>query len=299
MASARPSATRPGHEPAPSARAPHADAGQRGDRGRQRAHVVGVEDALLAARRRRRARSPRRRRAPGRRGAVGPRRAAGQPQAGDERDAASGSSQAIWPPTCALNIRHRPGGAAERRPPPPTAAALAEDPAEAVVAEDQVPDRAVGAAADVRLRARPERHGERPRGADGDHRDAGESSWRTRASSRGGPASRYAAPSAGTTIQPCSIFVMNARPTTAPHQARYSSRPDSIARTVQAGGATSSRTSSASGLLTRADRDRHRRERERRRRRASPAAGPNTRRTVAYSSADGGDRAERLRQQDR
>jgi hypothetical protein len=47
--------------------------------------------------------------------------------------------------------------------------------AEAVVAEDQVPDRAVRAAADVRPRGRrPERHGERPRRADGDHREAGE-----------------------------------------------------------------------------------------------------------------------------
>ena len=53
----------------------------------------------------------------------------------------------------------------------------------------------------------------------------------TRVSSAGGPASRYAAASAGTTIQPCSIFVMNARPTTTPHRTRCFVRPDSSART--------------------------------------------------------------------
>ena len=106
------------------------------------------------------------------------------------------------------------------------------------------------------------------------------SSPRTRASSRGGPASAYAAASAGTTIQPCSIFVMNARPTTAPAHARCLVRPDSIARSVNHADATSRSTSSASGLFTRAI--------------ATvtgvsasaaaasrPAAGPKARRTVA------------------
>ena len=59
------------------------------------------------------------------------------------------------------------------------------------------------------------------------------SSWRTRTGSEGLPASRYAAPSAGTTIQPCSILVMKARPTIAPASARCLPRPDSIARTVK------------------------------------------------------------------
>ena len=107
-------------------------------------------------------------------------------------------------------------------------------------------------------------------------------SWRSRVPSAGGPASRYAAPSAGTIIQPCSIFVMNARPTSAPHHARCFVRPDSSARTSRWAAPTMSRTSSASGLLTRAI--------------ATvtgvsasavaaaiPATGPNARRTVACS----------------
>src|SRR3954447_24461666 len=55
----------------------------------------------------------------------------------------------------------------------------------------------------------------------------------TRVPSAGGPASRYAPASAGTTIQPCSILVMNASPTTTPAQARCFVAPDSIARTVR------------------------------------------------------------------
>ena len=78
------------------------------------------------------------------------------------------------------------------------------------------------------------------------------SSPRNRASSDGGPASAYAAASAGTTIQPWSIFVMKARPTTAPAHARCLVRPVSTARSVNHADATSRRTSSASGLLTRA-----------------------------------------------
>src|SRR3954451_14867601 len=77
------------------------------------------------------------------------------------------------------------------------------------------------------------------------------SNWRMRTASRGGPASRYAAPSAGTTIQPCSIFVMNARPTTTPAHTSVRVRPDWIARTTRYADSTSSNTSSASGLFTR------------------------------------------------
>jgi hypothetical protein len=76
-------------------------------------------------------------------------------------------------------------------------------------------------------------------------------SWRIRAPSAGGPASRYAAPSAGTIIQPCSILVMNARPTSRPHQTRCFVRPDSSARTRRYAAPTINSTSSASGLLTR------------------------------------------------
>src|SRR4051812_4646156 len=109
-------------------------------------------------------------------------------------------------------------------------------------------------------------------------------SWRTRVSSFGGPANRYAPASAGTTIQPSSIFVMKARPTTAPHHTRYRVRPVSIARTTRYAETISRRISSASGLLTRPT--------------ATitgvtasaapairPATGPKTRRTVALSTA--------------
>src|SRR3954454_76439 len=92
--------------------------------------------------------------------------------------AANGSSHATWPPTCSLNIRHRPDVPPKDGPPPPPnepppppgpppppprrpaegrppaspdrpapaarpAALGAGQAAEAVVAEDQVPDRAV------------------------------------------------------------------------------------------------------------------------------------------------------------
>src|SRR5690349_1920738 len=77
------------------------------------------------------------------------------------------------------------------------------------------------------------------------------SSCRMRTDSRGGPASRYAAPSAGTTIQPCSILVMNASPTTTPAQTSVRVRPDWIARTTRYAESTSRNTSSASGLFTR------------------------------------------------
>jgi len=55
------------------------------------------------------------------------------------------------------------------------------------------------------------------------------SSWRIRTETRGGPASRYAAASAGTIIHPCSIFVMKARPTTAPHHTSAPQVPDEYA----------------------------------------------------------------------
>ncbi len=69
---------------------------------------------------------------------------------------------------------------------------------------------------------------------------------RTRTASRGGPAIRSVAVSAGTTIQPCSILVMNARPTKTPAQTRCLVRPDSTARSVAHADATSSSTSSGS-----------------------------------------------------
>src|SRR3954469_2339374 len=109
-------------------------------------------------------------------------------------------------------------------------------------------------------------------------------SWRIRTGSRGGPARRYAAASAGTTIQPWSIFVMNARPTTTPHHSRNLVRPVSIARTTSQAEATISRTSSASGMSTRAIATVIG-EIASAAAAASPATGPNTRRTVAYSSA--------------
>src|SRR3954469_17440501 len=106
----------------------------------------------------------------------------------------------------------------------------------------------------------------------------------SRVSSRGGPASTYAAASAGTTIQPWSIFVMNARPTTTPHHSRNLVRPVSIARTTSQAEATISTTSSASGMSTRAIATVIG-EIASAAAAASPATGPNTRRTVAYSSA--------------
>src|SRR4051795_11707280 len=108
-------------------------------------------------------------------------------------------------------------------------------------------------------------------------------SRRIRTERRGGPASRYVAASAGTTIQPWSILVMKARPTKTPAHTRCFVRPDSTARSVAQPEATSSSTSSGSGMSTRAS--------------ASvtgespsiaaartPATGPNARRTVANSS---------------
>src|SRR3954447_11897627 len=103
----------------------------------------------------------------------------------------------------------------------------------------------------------------------------------SRVSSRGGPASRYAAASAGTTIQPWSIFVMNARPTAAPHHSRNLVRPVSTARTTNHADATMSRASSASGMSTRAMAT-VTGEIASAKAATSPAAGPNTRRTVAY-----------------
>jgi len=67
-------------------------------------------------------------------------------------------------------------------------------------------------------------------------------SCRTRVQNDGRPATRYAATRAGTTIQPCSIFVMNASPTSAPHQARCLVRPDSTARIKNQPEATSRST---------------------------------------------------------
>ena len=77
-------------------------------------------------------------------------------------------------------------------------------------------------------------------------------SWPSRLPSAGGPARTYAAPSAGAIIHPCSILVMNARPTSAPQNNRCFVLPDSSARTRKYAAATISRTSSASGLFTRA-----------------------------------------------
>ena len=112
---ARPRAARPapqGHEPAGR---------QRRDRRRERADVVRVEDALLGGEDDAWtiAHTPNRIQ-PARRGPC--ERACGSAtgrRAGST--AASGSSQAIWPPTCSLNSRHSPGSAAEAAalPPPP------------------------------------------------------------------------------------------------------------------------------------------------------------------------------------
>ena len=240
------------------------------------------------SRRPRRARAPRARRARGRRGAgrCAPRGGSATGRT-TRQTAASGSSQAICPPTCALNIRQQAGGAAEAAPPPPMPLALAEDPAEAVVAEDQVPDGAVGRAADVGLRAGPERDGERPRGADGDHRQRP----RRRAGGRGRaapacPPAGTRAPSAGTTIQPCSILVMNARPTTAPASARCLPRPDSIARTVKYAEATSSRIEQRVGVVDAGDGDRDRRQRQR----GAPRSGRRRHRRRAGRSRTAGRR---------
>ena len=101
--------------------------------------------------------------------------------------------------------------------PPP----VAEEAAEAVVAEDQVPDRAVRRCRRCTASSPGQSVTASGHAAlDRDHRDARDASWRTRTEQRGGPASRYAAASAGTTIQPWSIFVMKARPTTRPPSAR-------------------------------------------------------------------------------
>jgi len=110
------------------------------------------------------------------------------------------------------------------------------------------------------------------------------SSWRTRTAGRGGPATRYVAARAGTIIHPWSIFVMNASPTTAPHHARCFVRPDSSARTSSQAASTSRSTRSASGLLTRPTAIATG-ETASSAAAAMPAAGPSTRRTVAYSSA--------------
>src|SRR3954466_14026962 len=109
-------------------------------------------------------------------------------------------------------------------------------------------------------------------------------SCQSRVSSRGGPASRYAAASAGTIIQPWSIFVMKASPTIAPHHTRNFVRPGSTALTSSHAEATMSRTTSASGMSTRAIAT-VTGESASVAPAASAAIGPNTRRTVAYKSA--------------
>ena len=97
------------------------------------------------------------------------------------------------------------------------------------------------------------------------------------------PANRYVAASAGTTIQPWSIFVMNASPTNAPAHTRCFVRPDSTARSVAQPEATSSRTSSGSGMSTRASAS-VTGESTSIAAASTPATGPNARRTVANSS---------------
>ncbi len=121
---------------------------------------------------------------------------------------------------------------------------------------------------------------------------------RSASTSRPAPRRGTPAPRPGTTRNACNIFVRNAKPMTQPANAIQRVLAVSVARTMQYAAATSSRTSSASGLLNRnisaatgvsasaAPAIR-------------PAAGPLVRRTVAYSSATARDAHQRLRQQHR
>ncbi len=150
-----------------------ARARQRGHGRRQRADVVGVEDALLAAEHDHVDGGPHAEEHPGGAHAIGPRRAARQPQAGEQPDRRNRQQPRDLRPDLLVEHPQQAGRAAEGRPAaarPGTVAA--EDPPEAVVAEDQVPDRAVGAAADVGRRPRPDRHRDRPRRAHRDHHRA-------------------------------------------------------------------------------------------------------------------------------
>ena len=109
-------------------------------------------------------------------------------------------------------------------------------------------------------------------------------SFQMRCHSPTGAATRNASASPGTTRKACSILVRNAKPSAQPANAIHRVLAVSVARTTQYAAATSSSTSSASGLLNRninaatgvsasaAPAIR-------------PAPGPLTRRTAAYSSA--------------
>ena len=76
-------------------------------------------------------------------------------------------------------------------------------------------------------------------------------SWRTRRQNPVGAATRYASASAGTTISACPILVRNANPMSTPASSNHRVEAASIARTVAYPAATTSSTSSASGLLNR------------------------------------------------
>src|SRR3954452_13279700 len=102
---------------------------------------------------------------------VGALATAGEPQARAEADRRERQQPGDLPADLRVEQTPQTRQAAEARA---RAGALAREPPEAVVAEDQVPDGAVGRAADVRRRARPQRDGDRPRSRDDDHDHAGE-----------------------------------------------------------------------------------------------------------------------------
>ena len=102
----------------------------------------------------------------------------------------------------------------------------------------------------------------------------------------------------GTTRNACSILARNANPSRTPQNTSHRVRPFSTARTSAYAAAVISSTSSASGLLNlniRAATGVSARTSPA----TSPAAGPNQRRTAAYSSADRGHALQCLRHQHR
>src|SRR5919197_1834652 len=98
-----------------------------------------------------------------------------------------------------------------------------------------------------------------------------------------GAASRYTSANAGTTSSACSILARNAKPTKAAASSGQRVLARSSARTVAQAPATSSSTSSASGLLKR-NISVATGVRASTAPASSPAAGPDQRRTAAYST---------------
>src|ERR1700761_8201685 len=105
---------------------------------------------------------------------------------------------------------------------------------------------------------------------------------RMRWPSRGGPAPRKTSANPATTRTACSILVTN--PISTPHSTSQRDRPFSSARTMVYAAIVSSSTSSASGLLNR-NISAATGVSARVSPAISPAAGPNQRRTAAYSTA--------------